>query len=76
MIACWRFELRKYFKKLTISFPELLLSPFEDWVNYFNHDRFRGYNFRSLAFRPTISLSTLRSGRYRTPRKTRYMAAG
>jgi hypothetical protein len=29
----------------------------------------------SLMFRPTTSLSTLRSGRYRTPRKTWYAAA-
>ncbi len=35
-----------------------------------------GLSFRSLSFRPIVSLSTLRSGRYRTPRKTRYVAAG
>ena len=35
-----------------------------------------GLSLRSLAFRPTASLSTLRNARYRTPRKTRYAAAG
>jgi len=35
-----------------------------------------GLSFRSLSFRPTAFLSTLRSDRYRTPRKTRYAAAG
>jgi hypothetical protein len=35
-----------------------------------------GLASRSLAFRPTSSLSTLRSDRYRAPRKTRYTAAG
>ena len=35
-----------------------------------------GLSFRSLAFRPTPSLSTLRSDRRRPPRKTRFVAAG
>jgi hypothetical protein len=35
-----------------------------------------GVSFRSLTFRPIASLSTLRRVRYRTPRKTRYLAAG
>ncbi len=35
-----------------------------------------GLSFRSLVFRPTPSLSTLRSVRHRPPRKTRYVAAG
>src|SRR3954453_21344428 len=34
-----------------------------------------GLFIRSLAFRPATSLSTLRSGCYQTPRKTRYTAA-
>ena len=34
-----------------------------------------GLSIRSLAFRPATSLSTLRSGCYQTPRKTRYTAA-
>ena len=34
-----------------------------------------GLSIRSLAFRPATSLSTLRSGCYQTPRKTRYAAA-
>jgi hypothetical protein len=34
-----------------------------------------GLTIRSLAFRPATSLSTLRSGCYQTPRKTRYAAA-
>src|SRR3954469_14273624 len=34
-----------------------------------------GLSLRSLAFRPATSLSTLRSGCYQTPRKTRYTAA-
>ncbi len=56
--------------------PGILPSPLRDKVGYSNHDRFRGYLSRSLSFRPTASLSTLRSIRYRTPRKTRYLAAG
>jgi len=35
-----------------------------------------GLSSRSLSCRPAASLSTLRSARYRTPRKTRYLAAG
>jgi len=35
-----------------------------------------GAIFPFTLFRPTTSLSTLRSGRCRTPRKTRYTAAG
>ena len=31
---------------------------------------------RLSPFRPTVSLSTLRRARYRTPRKTRFAAAG
>jgi hypothetical protein len=34
-----------------------------------------GLTIRSLAFRPATFLSTLRSGCYQTPRKTRYAAA-
>src|SRR3954447_23468262 len=34
-----------------------------------------GLSLRSLAFRPATFLSTLRSGCYQTPRKTRYTAA-
>ena len=34
-----------------------------------------GLTIRSLAFRPATFLSTLRSGCYQTPRKTRYTAA-
>src|SRR4051794_10501372 len=34
-----------------------------------------GLTLRSLAFRPATFLSTLRSGCYQTPRKTRYTAA-
>src|SRR3954470_3512431 len=34
-----------------------------------------GLSLRSLAFRPATFLSTLRSGFYHTPRKTRYAAA-
>src|SRR6202171_1797175 len=34
-----------------------------------------GAIFPFTSFRPTTSLSTLRSGRYRTPRKTRFAAA-
>jgi len=34
-----------------------------------------GLSLRSLAFRPVTFLSTLRSGCYQTPRKTRYTAA-
>src|SRR4051794_16339033 len=34
-----------------------------------------GLTIHSLAFRPATSLSTLRSGCYQTPRKTRYTAA-
>jgi hypothetical protein len=45
-------------------------------VGYFTTVQFRGYFSRSLTFRPTLSLSTLRRGRYRTPRKTRYLTAG
>jgi hypothetical protein len=35
-----------------------------------------GLYFRSLSFRPTLSLSTLHDDRCRTPRKTRYTATG
>ena len=42
----------------------------------FHHILLASLPAHSLSFRPTPSLSTLRSGRCRTPRKTRYAAAG
>ena len=45
-------------------------------VGSFTPVLFRGYFSRSLTFRPTCSLSTLRRVRYRTRRKTRYLTAG
>ena len=45
-------------------------------VGCFTPVLFRGYLSRSLTFRPTCSLSTLRRVRYRTRRKTRYLTAG
>jgi hypothetical protein len=54
----------------------LLPSPLGERVGCFIMVQFRGYASRSLAFRPTISLSTLRLVRYRTRRKTRYLTAG
>src|SRR5689334_15278704 len=42
----------------------------------FHHILLASLPAHSLSFRPTPSLSTLRSGRCRTPRKTRYTAAG
>ena len=52
-----------------------------DRVSRFDHVGFCcaalrvGATIRSLAFRPATFLSTLRSGCYQTPRKTRYAAA-
>ncbi len=43
-----------------------------DKVGYFNHDRFRGYLPVYCCSGLQTSLSTLRNGRYRTPRKTWY----
>jgi len=59
-----------------LAHPDVLPSPLRDKVGYFNHVRFRGY--QSVHFRSGLqaSLSTLRSDRYRAPRKTRYAAAG
>jgi hypothetical protein len=54
----------------------LLPSPLGERVGCFVMVQFRGYSSRSLVFRPTVSLSTLRLVRYRTRRKTRYLTAG
>src|ERR1035437_8691773 len=49
--------------------------PFERQGRLLRSRSISGLCSRSLSFRPTTSLSTLRSGRYRTPRKTWYAAA-
>ena len=59
-------------RPLAIARAAIPPSPLRDRVGYSDHDRFRGYvpvHCRSG------SLSTLRNGRYRTPRKTRFAAA-
>src|ERR1017187_9425235 len=69
LVACWRFEPREHLRPLAIARAAIPPSPLRDRVGYSDHDRFRGY------VPPTTSLSTLRNGRYRTPRKTRFAAA-
>jgi hypothetical protein len=49
--------------------------PFERQGRLLRSRSISGLYSRSLSFRPTTSLSTLRNGRYPTPRKTRYAAA-
>src|ERR1700730_17606248 len=49
--------------------------PFERQGRLLRSRSISGLCSRSLSFRPTTSLSTLRNGRYRTPRKTRFAAA-
>src|ERR1700730_15948813 len=49
--------------------------PFERQGRLLRSRSISGLCSRSLLFRLTTSLSTLRNGPYRTPRKTRYAAA-
>src|SRR6476660_1499641 len=49
--------------------------PFERWGRLLRSRSISGLSSRSLVFRPTTSLSTLRNGRYRPSRKTWYAAA-
>ena|SRR5450631_2874557 len=73
-LHAWRYEPREHLRPLALSRPAIPPSPLRDRVSYSDHNRFRGY-FPVHFIRPTTSLSTLRSGRYRTPRKTRFAAA-
>jgi len=61
-------------RTLAITHPGILPSPLGNKIGCFN-GLISGLQFRSLLFRPTASLSTLRDARYRSPRKTRYPAA-
>ena len=67
---------RKHPKALARTHLGILPSPLRDKVGYFHPRSISGLFLRSLSFRPAASLSTLRSTRYRAPRKTRYTTAG
>src|SRR5260370_23893782 len=73
LVACWRYEPREHLMPLAIARAAIPPSPLRDRVGYSDHDRFRGYF--PVHFIPAYNLSTLRSGRYRTPRNNRFAAA-
>ena len=69
MVACWRYEPREHLRPLAFSRPAVSPSPWETGsATPITFDF--GAIFPFTSFRPTTSLSTLRNGRYRTPRKT------
>ena len=75
LIACWRYEPRErrrplaQLRGLRFRLPLCGIGSATPITIDF------GAIFPFTLFRPTTSLSTLRSGRYRTPRKTRFAAA-
>src|SRR5258708_36143323 len=74
LVACWRYEPREHLRPLAIARAAIPPSPYgigsatPITIDF-------GAIFPFTLFRPTTSLSTLRSGRCRTPRKTRFAAA-
>jgi len=61
---------------LPLSVISLLPSLLREKVGYSTSRSISGLIILFTIFRPAIFLSTLRSERYRAPRKTRYKTAG
>ena len=74
-VTCWRYEPRKCPGPLAVSRYRDAAFPVEGSGRPLRSRSISGLFIRSLAFRPATFLSTLRSGCYQTPRKTRYTAA-
>src|SRR3954470_22106558 len=74
-VACWRYETRKRPGPLAMSRCRDVAFPVEGSGRPLRSRSISGLSLRSLALRPATFLSTLRSGCYQTPRKTRYAAA-
>ena len=75
LVACQRYEPRKRPGPLAVSRYRDAAFPVEGSGRPLRSRSISGLFIRSLAFRPATFLSTLRSGCYQTPRKTRYTAA-
>ena len=74
-VTCQRYEPRKRPGPLAMSRYRDAAFPVERSGRPLRSRSISGLSLRSLAFRPATFLSTLRSGCYQTPRKTRYTAA-
>ena len=74
-VTCQRYEPREHPSPLAVSRFWDSAFPLERQGRLLRSRSISGLSVRSLAFRPATSLSTLRSGCYQTPRKTRYTAA-
>jgi hypothetical protein len=74
-VACQRYEPRKCPDPLAMARYRNAAFPVERSGRPLRSRSISGLTIRSLAFRPATFLSTLRSGCYQTPRKTRYAAA-
>ena len=74
-VTCQRYEPRKRPGPLAVSRYRDAAFPVEGSGRPLRSRSISGLTIRSLAFRPATFLSTLRSGCYQTPRKTRYTAA-
>ena len=74
-VTCQRYEPRKRPGPLAVSRYRDAAFPVEGSGRPLRSRSISGLPLRSLAFRPATFLSTLRSGCYQTPRKTRYTAA-
>ena len=74
-VTCQRYEPRKRPNPLAVSRYRDAAFPVERSGRPLRSRSISGLTLRSLAFRPATFLSTLRSGCYQTPRKTRYAAA-
>ena len=75
LAACWRYEPREHRKPLAMLRDLRFRLPHCGTGSATPITIDFGAIFPFTLFRPTTSLSTLRSGRYRTPRKTRFTAA-
>jgi hypothetical protein len=75
LVACQRYEPRGHPSPLALSRLWDSAFPLERQGRLLRSRSISGLFFRSLAFRPTTSLSTLRSGCSQTPRKTQYAVA-
>src|SRR3954452_7426813 len=74
-VTCQRYEPRKRPGPLAVSRYRDAAFPVEGSGRPLRSRSISGLTIRSLAFRPSTFLATLRSGYYQTPRKTRYAAA-
>src|SRR6202790_5340544 len=75
LVACWRYRTPAAPQTARVVSACDSAFPFERQGRLLRSRSISGLYSRSLSFRPTTSLSTLRNGRYRTPRKTRFAAA-